>query len=127
MRLKDILLLESNNKRIVDDFSNFVATELEFKSFPSVSIVSDDRYPQKMLSFGSFNTGTDEIVVYFGKRHVADVLRTLAHELVHFKQKELGVQLDGSDGSPVEDEANSVAGELMRKYRHLHPEIYGDT
>ena len=31
---------------------------------------------------------------------------------------------DGNDGSDIENEANAVAGIIMRKYGKLHPEIY---
>jgi len=59
-----------------------------------------------------------------GQRHPIDVLRTLAHELVHHKQREAGQELNGEDGSNTENEANAKAGELMRKFRTLRPEIF---
>jgi hypothetical protein len=31
---------------------------------------------------------------------------------------------DGSDGSPIENEANAVAGVIIRKYGKIHPELY---
>jgi hypothetical protein len=34
------------------------------------------------------------------------------------------VQADGEDGSPIENEANAVAGIIIRKYGKLHPELY---
>ena len=40
------------------------------------------------------------------------------------KQREQGKKADGHDGSPIENEANGLAGVLMRKFRYLHPEIY---
>ncbi len=36
----------------------------------------------------------------------------------------LDIIKDGSDGSPIENEANSLAGVIMRQYGKLHPEIY---
>jgi hypothetical protein len=56
------------------------------------------------------------------------VCRSIAHELVHHKQMLEGrlknTALDGQDGSPIENEANSTAGIIIRKYGKLHPEIY---
>jgi len=57
---------------------------------------------------------------------MADILRTLAHELVHRKQNELDPlgKEDGKTGSPVENEANAAAGVLLRKFGEYRPEIF---
>ena len=57
---------------------------------------------------------------------MADVLRTLAHELVHHKQNELGKLNNdsGKTGSDVENEANVKAGILMRDFGKEREEIY---
>ncbi len=39
--------------------------------------------------------------------HPIDVLRTLAHELVHHKQREDGQELNGEDGSNTENEGEA--------------------
>ena len=55
-------------------------------------------------------------------------MRSVAHELVHHHQNEEG-ELKGkiqNVGGPIEDEANAVAGELLKKYGLQHPEIYGE-
>jgi Zn-dependent peptidase ImmA (M78 family) len=57
---------------------------------------------------------------------MADILRTLAHELVHRKQEEDG-RLDinsGKTGSPIEDEANAMAGILLRNFGKINNGIY---
>jgi hypothetical protein len=52
----------------------------------------------------------------------------LAHELVHHKQNLEGrlkdAVKDGEDGSPIENEANAKAGEIVRRYGKLNPSIY---
>jgi hypothetical protein len=83
-----------------------------------------DEYATQNMTFGTYNPSTDEIVVVKNKRHPVDVLRTLAHELVHHKQREAGQELNGEDGSATENEANAKAGELMRKFRTVIPEIF---
>jgi hypothetical protein len=55
---------------------------------------------------------------------MADILRTLAHELVHHHQKLNGDELDGEDGSDTENEANARAGVIMRKFGRENPEIF---
>jgi Zn-dependent peptidase ImmA (M78 family) len=57
---------------------------------------------------------------------MADLLRTLAHELVHRKQSEDG-RIDynsGKTGSEIENEANAMAGVLLRKFGKQNEEIY---
>jgi hypothetical protein len=64
--------------------------------------------------------------LYVKNRNVADILRTLAHELVHRKQDEEG-KIDynsGETGSEVENEANAMAGVLLRDFGKTHENIY---
>jgi len=119
MRLKALL-----NENITSEFVKFVAKELQMKSLPASIKFANSEYSKEHLTFGTYQPSTDEIVIVKGERHIADVLRTLAHELVHHKQREEGKEPDGRDGSDVENEANAKAGELMRKFRYVRPEMY---
>lgn len=119
LRLKALL-----NENITDEFVKFVAKELQLKSLPaSIKFVGSD-YSKEYLTFGTYQPDTDEIVIVRGNRHIADVLRTLAHEMVHHMQRISGQELNGNDGSNTENEANAKAGELMRKFRNVRPELY---
>ena len=110
--------------RLAKDFVKFLMKELDMKTLPANIKFADGDYASDHLTFGTYNPSTDEIVIVKGNRHPVDVLRTLAHELIHHKQREDGKQLNGEDGSDIENEANAKAGELMRKYRTLRPEIF---
>jgi hypothetical protein len=79
-----------------------------------------------MRSFGSFNPNNDKIWVYVKNRNMADILRTLAHELVHRKQAEDGriENKSGNTGSDIENEANAMAGILLRKFGKQNENIY---
>lgn len=110
--------------KLAKEFIKFVVKELGLKSLPkSIKFVGEE-YSVEHMTFGTYNPSLDEIVVVNGNRHPVDVLRTLAHELVHHKQREAGQELDGQDGSNTENEANAKAGELMRKFRTVIPEIF---
>lgn len=110
--------------KLVKEFVKFVVKELGLKSLPTNIKFAGSDYSAKHSTFGTYNPETDEIVIVKENRHPADVLRTLAHELVHHKQREDGRVLDGEDGSNIENEANAVAGQLMRKFRYVHPEMF---
>jgi len=110
--------------KLAKEFVKFIVKELELKSLPKSIKFEGDDYSAQHLTFGTYNPSTDEIVVVKGQRHPIDVLRTLAHELVHHKQHKNGQELNGEDGSITENEANAMAGELMRKFKTVHPEIF---
>jgi hypothetical protein len=59
---------------------------------------------------------------------LADILRTIAHEMVHQRQNEIGTivnpAVDGATGSPVENQANVIAGILLRDYGKLDKNIF---
>jgi len=110
--------------KLAKEFVKFVVKELDLKSLPTNIKFAGNDYSAKHSTFGTYNPETDEIIIVKENRHPADVLRTLAHELVHHKQREDGKVLDGEDGSDIENEANAVAGQLMRKFRYVHPEMF---
>jgi len=71
-----------------------------------------------------------KINVYAKDRAMVDIMRSIAHEMVHLLQDIEG-RLDPSEhntnneaGSPIENEANSVAGQIIRKFGEEYPEIY---
>lgn len=110
--------------RLANDFIKFLVKKLDMKTLPANIKFADGDYAAQQLTFGTYNPNSDEIVIVKGNRHPVDVLRTLAHELVHHKQREDGKELNGEDGSDTENEANAMAGECMREYRTLRPEIF---
>ena len=114
MRFKEFL---TESKKVqVKDFMNFVKDELGLSSLPKVIVIDDPKFSIDNKTFGCFNLGTDEIKIQTAQRHPLDVYRTLAHELVHYHQKQSGKEMSGETGSECENEANSKAGEILRKY-----------
>ena len=101
-------------------FVKFCIKSLELKSVPKIVITN------KKLdgTFGYYNTKTKTLTVSLNDRHEADVMRTLAHELVHLAQDEQNQDIDGSDGSKHENQANAVAGVLMRKWADEDPSLF---
>jgi hypothetical protein len=110
--------------KLANEFIKFTVKELGLKSLPKNIKFEGDGYASEHKTFGTYNPTSDVIVVVKGSRHPVDVLRTLAHELVHHKQRQDGEELNGEDGSDTENYANAKAGELMRKFRTVRSEIF---
>jgi Zn-dependent peptidase ImmA (M78 family) len=129
MKIKD-LLFESHAKsniNVLDDFLPFCAKRLQLTQLPKIEIVDDNGYSKEYKSFGGYSPDKKSIVLAIQDRHIADVLRTLAHELTHYKQDMEGNLEDpsaGETGSDQENEANSQAGIIMRDFGRANPKIY---
>lgn len=125
MKMSDIT--SNDIDRIMGSFRSFFKIcmdELGLKSLPKITW--DTNMEDNPNSFGSFNNEDHSIHVYIKNRHPNDIMRTLAHELVHYKQ-ELEGRIKpgaGATGSPIENEANAVAGIIMRKFNHTNPNAF---
>ena len=64
--------------------------------------------------------------MYYLGRNLADVCRSLAHELTHHRQNELDLLTNtaGETGTDIENDANAMAGILMRDYGKLNLNVY---
>jgi hypothetical protein len=118
--------LTDEKKQLIKEFVKFVAKELKLKTLPQIKLSTNNAEVKERHSFGYFRPGDNNIWVYTKNRNMADMLRTLAHEMVHHKQAEEG-RLDmksGETGSPIENEANAKAGVILREFGKTHEMIY---
>jgi Zn-dependent peptidase ImmA (M78 family) len=71
-------------------------------------------------TYAYYNPNTKTIGVYIKNRAIADVMRSIAHELVHHKQYQNGEIKNGDKvqdvGGKIEDDANAIAGQLIKKF-----------
>lgn len=105
------------------DFLPLAVEYLDIDHLPKIKLlktVEGDHNP----TFGTFTNESDEISVNISNRHPNDILRTLAHELVHHKQNELDMldQNSGDTGSDEENQANAEAGIIMRMFNQKYPQ-----
>jgi cytidyltransferase-like protein len=124
--LKEGRLNESETATI-GEFIKYAIKNLGIQNPPrNLSLSYDTNKAKEMRSFGYFSPNDNKIWVYCGNRNMADILRTLAHELVHRKQDEDGriSYESGKTGSDIENEANAKAGVLLRDFGKQHEEIY---
>lgn len=111
----------SNNiEKAIAKFLPFVKRELDLDSLPEIKLLSTP----ETTSFGGYNNKHKCIKLVTAGRHPNDILRTLAHELIHYKQDLAGEMHKGAGdtGSPQENEANAGAGIVMRNYNQSNPE-----
>lgn len=112
----------------INNFIEFATKRLKLKEKPEVTLLTGPEYAEQKSSLGGYNPESKNIYVVTDKRLTADILRTLAHEMVHRKQDELNLIKndieDGKDGSPIENQAHAVAGILMREYGRINKQIY---
>jgi Zn-dependent peptidase ImmA (M78 family) len=109
----------------IKDFLKYAVKKLGIQKTPVVILNKDKDRVNELRSMAGYMHKENKIWIYTGKRNTADIIRSLAHELVHCKQKESKTNpIDGSTGSEDENEANSVAGVLLRTYGKINPEIY---
>lgn len=110
----------------LDSFIKFVKKELELKKVPTISL-QNHRNGLKTTANYDYTKENKVVKVYVGGRALVDVMRSIAHELVHHKQFEQG-RLDGPQppdiGGEIEDEANAKAGQFIKMYAKIDPTIY---
>jgi Zn-dependent peptidase ImmA (M78 family) len=116
---KDIeSLLTPEISEAMYSFVEYCAFELPVKGQIVIKLLP--KVVKDQITTGGYHIITNEITTRFEKRALVDVLRTIAHELVHYHQNERGEFYEGRDipdiGGPIEDEANAIAGQLIKKY-----------
>jgi hypothetical protein len=112
--------------RDVADFVNFAKDYLEIDDDVKVELAFEKTPDIRTTAY--YNNGDKRMKIYVKNRAIIDICRSIAHELVHHKQNIDGRLKDaedpGADGSEFENEANAVAGVIIRKWGRLHPEDY---
>jgi hypothetical protein len=123
---EDIENIKHHKQNFLDMFEKFLPLAMKYiglTSLPKIKFethIHDDVQP----TFGKYENGEHVLYVALMNRHPNDILRTLAHELTHYKQDtEHELEADsGRTGSPQENQANALAGIVMRHFNKLYPE-----
>ncbi len=97
-------------------FIKFAAKELGLRTLPEINFVGSSE--DKKRAFGH-NIG-NSITVRITERHPIDIMRTIAHELIHCKQNITKTRIGD------EDHANALAGRIMRKFDVKYPHVFKD-
>ena len=116
-------ILEAVAEHMITHLLKVCKDELGLSEIPDIKFLETPAVPGT-TSFGVFQNGSIQVVTL--NRHPIDVSRTLAHELVHWKQEQDGRAMDGETGSEIENEANATAGIIMRKFGEMYPQYFAD-
>jgi hypothetical protein len=118
--------MNQNKLSILKDFIAFCKSELNIQTLPKVSLLNDKTFVEQFRSFGEYNPQTNSIKVVALNRNLADICRSLAHELCHHRQNELGLIYNdaGETGTDIENDANAMAGIIMRDYGRKNVAVY---
>ena len=103
---------------LLQDFVIFVCKDLQCMPCP-IDIVNG-REGSGLKTTAQYDPNNHHVMVNAKNRHFGDVLRSIAHELVHHKQNlkgELNAPVQDVGGD-IEDEANARAGALLKSFAY---------
>jgi Zn-dependent peptidase ImmA (M78 family) len=120
--------LDEKKESKLTEFVKFVKKELGIKDMPEI-LVKATRDGLKTTANYDYRQEKKVVKVYGKNRALVDIMRSIAHELVHHKQFEDG-RLDGPKppdiGGEIEDEANAKAGQFIKMFSRLDETIYDE-
>ena len=117
--------LNDKQKELLILFAKFVKEHEGIKHVPTIHIESDRKNIETTANYNY--TLPNKVIRIYGKgRALVDIMRSIAHELVHHRQWEQGKlnERPPDIGGEIEDEANAVAGQLIKKFAKNNKEIY---
>jgi hypothetical protein len=119
--------LSDEKKQKLDEFVRFVKNQLELKTVPTISI-QNHREGLKTTANYDYTKDNKVIKICAKNRALVDVMRSIAHEMVHHKQFEQGrLEVRPPDiGGEIEDEANAKAGQYIKIFAKEDPTIYDE-
>lgn len=110
--------LNQEKKNIVRDFVSFTCSKLKMSE--PVTVILKNSRDEYISTTAAYAPDENENHIKAGGRALVDILRSIGHELVHNRQRELKMFKPGEAvqniGGKIEDQANSVAGILIKDF-----------
>ena len=104
--------LDPTKMRLAGEFCLFCAKQLPIEGNFEVKLVNE-REPNGITTTAAYHIGENRCIVYGRNRALVDVLRSIAHEMTHMMQDQVGLLNGGpirDAGGFHEDQANARAG-----------------
>ena len=115
--IDEALRMPADKARLASEFCLFCAEELPIEGDFKIYMVSK-RKPHGISTTAVYQVGENCCRVYCKNRSLADCLRSIAHEMTHMMQDQMGL-ITGpirDAGGFHEDQANARAGELLKLF-----------
>lgn len=115
--------MNKSNKQCIAKFLKYICDELQIEMDFKLKLTMNRDSDLKTYAY--YNPDTYHIKVYCKGRGIADVLRSIAHELVHHLQNKNGeLNQEIQDvGGKIEDDANRIAGQFVKSFGYENPEL----
>ena len=111
--------INKDNYKVYDEFIKLLNHCLPLKDAITITFLGE--------RVGGMTTGSrlpNQINVLCKNRMTRDIFRTLAHEWVHeYQMNVLNRDMGPDIGGPNEDEANSLAGQLIKVFEKKNPKL----
>lgn len=108
-----------SNLDLISNFIDLCNTELSIDESCNYKIYFvDDREKHSIKTTAFYNPYDNTIKIYAKDRMIIDSLRSLAHEMTHMMQNEMGL-ITGpvkDEGGFHEDQANAKAGLIVKRF-----------
>ena len=118
LRVEEGLQIPDHKVALISDFVGFCCRSLPIKGGFEIHLVGD-RKTNTIQTTAYCDPQTGVMKVYCRSRAIPDVLRSIAHEMAHLRQGELG-EIGPNPvmyaGGYLEDDANSRAGTLLKLF-----------
>lgn len=118
IKIEDGIILTSEQSRLIFSFIDYCYRALKLNDMYTIQLVAD-RKKHNIGTTAVCISSKKEVLIFSKGRLLADVLRSIGHEMTHLKQHENGEHPDSKYlhfSSPLEDGANEVAGKLLNAY-----------
>lgn len=127
--IKNKLKEENTDLNIADEVEKFViwaSDKLKLNDIPNIQLSYDNEEAQNNHHTGGHVPGSNVVWVYAKNRNLVDILRTVFHELVHVRQHEKDMIKNGDSypGSPIEAQADMLAGKYIKIYGKENNHIF---
>lgn len=119
--------LGKDKKDRITEFVKFVKKELDLEKCPTI-VLQNGRGNLKTTANYDYTKENKVIRINAKNRAVVDVMRSIAHEMVHHKQFEQGrLKVQPPDiGGEIENEANAKAGQYIKMFAKVDETIYDE-
>jgi hypothetical protein len=121
LQIDKSLPFDETEVNLLSDFCHECSSDLNLRCDFNIRIVEDKK--RHNIKTTAYYDPQTHLVCVLGKgRHYLDVCRSIAHELVHMMQHEMGL-INGpikDIGGFHEDQANALAGQIVKRFIYKH-------